>query len=63
MARDAYTGPVSGNDDEQALWLQVAVAAQTWAGVTDVGSIETRPAVPQEKHYNILRFAYAVQQL
>jgi hypothetical protein len=63
MARDAYTGPVSPNDDDEALWLQIAVAAQAFVGVTNINTVETRTPVPQEMHYNILRFAYASQQL
>lgn len=63
MARDAYTGPVSPNDDEEALWLQIAVAAQSYASVVNLNTVETRTPVPQEAHYNILRFAYALQQL
>jgi hypothetical protein len=61
MARDAYTGPVSPNDDIEALWLQIAVAAQAAGAVVNLNTIETRTPVPQEAHYNILRFAYAMR--
>lgn len=63
MARDAYTGPVSGNDDSDTLWLKIAVAFQDYAGVVNTGSVETWTPVPGEQHNNILRSAYALQQI
>lgn len=58
------TSPAQYGDTDATLAAKLAKAAQTYAGVTNTNEIERgEPRFGQTINSNLLRFAYAVQQL
>lgn len=60
---DIRTDPAQYGDSPDTLWLKIATAFQAWAVVADTGDVKTAAPLIGDTPGNILKAAYAAQQI